>query len=127
MRIILLWGLVGYYLLTGLFLSIWPSGFYENAPGVTDTGPYNMHFMRDVGFAFTVSAVGIAFGIRKGLKPLLLFGAAWLTMHGAFHLVLWIVHPEHTSAAALIDLVLVVLPAVVVTYLCVSYTEPQSA
>lgn len=125
MRNILLWGLVGFYLLTGFYLVVSPYGFYENAPGVTDTGPYNMHFIRDVGFAFTVSALGIAFGLMRRLKPLIVFGTAWLTMHGMFHLILWFAHSEHTSEAALVDLAVVVFPATLVTYLCVTYKEPK--
>lgn len=122
-----LWGLAGFYLLTGLTLMIDPQGFYENAPGVSDTGPYNAHFMRDVGFAFTVSALGIAYGLRKGLKPLILFGAAWLAMHGLYHLVLWFGHSHPGSGLALIDLAVVVLPAVAVSYLSATYKELQHA
>ena len=125
MRYLLLCGLVAFYLLTGLYLIVSPYGFYENAPGVTDTGPYNMHFIRDVGFAFTVSALGIAFGLTRRLKPLVVFGTAWLAMHGMFHLILWFVHSDHTSETALIDLAVVVFPAVLVTYLSVTYKEPQ--
>ena len=68
MRIALLWGLVAFYLLTGLIISIAPHFFYETGPGVADTGPYNMHFLRDVGFAFTVSSLGIAYGLTFSLK-----------------------------------------------------------
>ena len=125
MKNTLLWGLVGFYLLTGLYLVVSPFGFYESAPGVTETGPYNMHFIRDVGFAFTVSALGIAFGLMRRLKPLIVFGSAWLAMHGTFHLILWYVHSDHTSEAALVDLAVVVFPAALVTYLCVTYKESR--
>ena len=121
MREVLLWGLVGFYLLTGLYLVFAPMSFYETAPGVSDTGPYNMHFILDVGFAFSVSALGIAYGLRQRLKPLILFGSAWLALHGLFHLVLFVLHPDHTSPAALIDVVIVVLPAALLTYLAVTY------
>jgi hypothetical protein len=80
-----------------------------------------MHFLRDVGFAFTVSALGIAYGLIRKLKPLVVFGTAWLAMYGLFHLTLWFIHPS--IEGALNDLVLVVVPAVVVTYLGVTYNE----
>ncbi|MGI9327038.1 MAG: hypothetical protein ACR2PZ_17605 [Pseudomonadales bacterium] len=127
MRILILWALVAYYLITGLFISVAPLAFYETGPGVSDTGPYNMHFLRDVGFAFTVSSVGIAYGLKRKLKPLLLFGTAWLAMHGLFHLTLWFLHTHPASSSAVIDLVLVVLPAAVVTYLSATYHESQHA
>lgn len=83
MRIRLFWGLVVYYLITGLYIAILPLVFYETGPGVSDTGPYNMHFLRDVGFAFTVSALGIGYGLKQKLKPLVVFGTAWLAIHPA--------------------------------------------
>ena len=116
----LLFGLVAFYLLTGLYLVIVPVHFYLNAPGVVDTGPYNSHFIRDVGFAFTLSALSMAYGIKSGLKPLVLFGASWLVTHGLFHLVLWFGHHAHFSHVALIDLAVVVLPALVTGYLSIT-------
>ena len=127
MKQTLLWALVAFYLLTGLYLAITPISFYETAPGVSDTGPYNMHFIRDVGFAFIVSALGIAFGLRRKLKVLIVFGSAWLVAHGLFHLVLWFQHSNHTSATALTDLAIVVLPAGVLAYLAATYRlEPNA-
>ncbi|MGW8182246.1 MAG: hypothetical protein ACWGQW_26250 [bacterium] len=123
MRVLIWWGLILYYLITGLYISVFPLVFYENGPGVSDTGPYNMHFLRDVGFAFTVSALAIAFGLRQRLKPLLVFGTAWLALHGLFHLMLWFMHPSFESAAN--DLVLVVLPAALVTYLAFTYKDSE--
>jgi hypothetical protein len=123
MRVPILWGLVVYYLATGLYISVLPLVFYETGPGVSDTGPYNMHFLRDVGFAFTVSALGIAYGLRRNLKPLLVFGTAWLAMHGLFHLILWFMHPSFEGAVN--DLVLVVLPAAVATYLGLTYKDSE--
>ena len=117
----ILWALFGYYLLTGLYISILPLTFYENAPGVSDTGPYNMHFLRDVGFAFTISALGLAYGLYKDLKPLVLFGSAWLVAHGIFHLVLWFLHTHPMSEGAIVDLILVVLPAAVLAYFAITY------
>lgn len=119
-----LWGLAAFYLVTGLYIAIAPLSFYQNAPGVLETGPYNMHFLRDVGFAFTVSALGIGFGLANRLKPLILFGSAWLCIHGVFHLVLWIVHPNHAAPSALVDLVIVVLPAALLSYLAASWRPP---
>ncbi len=122
MRIYALWALVAYYLITGLFISIAPLTFYETGPGVSDTGPYNMHFLLDVGFAFTISALGVAYGIYRDLKPLVIFGSAWLVVHGVFHLVLWFLHTDPGSEAAITDLVLVVLPAALLAYLAATYT-----
>ena len=59
---LLIWALVAFYLLTGLYIAILPHDFYLNAPGAQATGPYNMHVIRDVGFAFLTSSLAIASG-----------------------------------------------------------------
>ena len=121
-----LWGLIAFYLLTGIFLVMAPHTFYTTAPGVTETGPYNMHFVRDVGFAFTVSALAMAYGVRESIRPLVLFGASWLVIHGLFHLVLILLH-AHFNTAALVDFAVVVVPALLVAVLALTFKEPAHA
>ena len=117
----LIWALVAFYLLTGLYIAVLPQDFYLNAPGVQETGPYNMHFIRDVGFAFSTSSVAIGYGIFASQKPLMVFGSLWLLVHGLFHLALWAIHGMPLDSAALIDAVVVSIPAVLVFALCLRY------
>lgn len=123
LKVLVLWGLVVFYLFTGLFLVVAPMTFYLTAPGVVDTGPFNMHFIRDVGFAFVLSSLAMAYGLREQLKPLILFGASWLVTHGLFHLILFIGHHDHMSPTALIDVVIVVFPALITAYLALTYVS----
>ncbi|MEZ5552899.1 MAG: hypothetical protein R3E82_18605 [Pseudomonadales bacterium] len=118
---LLIWALVLFYLFTGLYIAILPHDFYLNAPGAQETGPYNMHFIRDVGFAFLTSSLAIGYGIYSGIKPLMVFGALWLLVHGLFHLSLWAVHGMHFDSAAAIDMVVVSIPAVAAFVLCARY------
>ena len=118
---ILIWAFVAFYLLTGLYIAILPNDFYLNAPGAQGTGPYNMHFIRDVGFAFFSSSVAIGYGIYYGNKPVMMFGALWLLMHGLFHLTLWMIHGMQFDSAAIIDMVVVSIPAVATFALCARY------
>ena len=117
----LIWAFVAFYLLTGLYIAVLPHDFYLNAPGAQATGPYNMHFIRDVGFAFLSSSVAIGYGIYSGVKPVMVFGALWLLIHGLFHLTLWIVHGMQLDSAAMIDMVVVSIPAVATFALCARY------
>jgi len=117
----LIWVLVAFYLLTGLYIAVLPQDFYLNAPGALETGPYNMHFIRDVGFAFITSAIAIGYGIYANAKPVMVFGALWLLLHGLFHLTLWVVHGMYLDGAALVDSLTVSLPAIAVFALCVRY------
>ncbi len=43
----------------GLFMLIAPDSWYPITPGVPDTGPFNQHFVRDIGCAFLVTGVSL--------------------------------------------------------------------
>ncbi|HVI33638.1 hypothetical protein [Phenylobacterium sp.] len=61
--------------------------WYGAVPGVTATGPYNPHFVRDIGAAYLVTAAGLAWFAwrpREGW-PALAIGAGFLTLHAAVH------------------------------------------
>lgn len=118
---LLIWSLVAFYLFTGLYIAVLPHDFYLNAPGAQATGPYNMHFIRDVGFAFLTSSAAIGYGIYAGIKPVMVFGALWLLIHGLFHLTLWVLHGMQLDSAALIDAVVVSIPAITIFGLCLRY------
>ncbi len=118
---LLIWAFVAFYLLTGLYVAVLPHDFYLNAPGAQGTGPYNMHFIRDVGFAFITSSVAIGYGIYAKEKPVMVFGSLWLLIHGLFHLILWVAHGMQLDRAAMIDAVLVSIPAIAVFVLCLRY------
>jgi hypothetical protein len=67
-----------------LFAGDW---WYGIVPGVTQTGPYNPHFVRDIGAAYLVTAISLgwfAWRPRQGW-PALVIGALFLTLHAAIH------------------------------------------
>ena len=78
--------LAAYFALLGLTLVVAPGWFYAHLPGVSDSGPFNSHFARDVGFAFVVSAVALAWSVARGDRVLALFGAGFPMLHGLYHL-----------------------------------------
>ena len=71
----------------GLFMLIAPAQWYEFVPGVTDTGFYNQHFIRDIGIIQLF--IGVAFGLGMLLpeRRIGLWAAAtlWLSAHAIFH------------------------------------------
>jgi len=122
----LIWAFVAFYMLTGLYIAVFPHDFYLNAPGAQETGPYNMHFLRDVGFAFITSSAAIGYGVHVHAKPVMVFGSLWLLIHGLFHLTLWAMHGAYLDGAAAIDAVTVSIPAVAIFALCMRYrAEPD--
>lgn len=65
-----------------------PEGWYRNLPaGVPDTGPFNAHFVRDIGCAFATLAVALAVaaGRPRWRAPLLGLTALFFTAHAALH------------------------------------------
>ena len=46
----------------GVFMFADPPDWYAAVPGVPDTGPLNLHFVRDIGIAFVVSGLAIIWG-----------------------------------------------------------------
>jgi hypothetical protein len=92
-----------------------PAGWYLYLPAaVPDTGPFNAHFVRDVGSAFAVMGLALAFGaLRPALRvPSLAFASGFYVLHA-------LVHVADTAAGRLpashwwIDLPGVYVPALV--------------
>ncbi|HEY8572225.1 hypothetical protein [Phenylobacterium sp.] len=70
-----------------VFQLVLPLDWYDAVPGVPATGPFNPHFVRDIGAAYLVAAAGLAWFAwrpREGW-PALAAGALFLTLHAAIH------------------------------------------
>jgi hypothetical protein len=84
------------WLAAGLALALGANGlvmlfaslpWYDAVPGVTSTGPFNPHFVKDIGAAYLTAAGGLAWfaaSPRTGW-PAMAAGAAFLTLHAAIH------------------------------------------
>ncbi|WP_419953600.1 hypothetical protein [Methylobacterium sp.] len=84
----LLAGLLGAGLIgNGLSMLAAPEVWYSAVPGVTSTGPFNQHFLRDIGLIFVLIGSGFVYGVvRPGSRVLLwTMGATWLSGHALFH------------------------------------------
>ena len=98
----------------GIFMIVAPETWYGLVPGVTDTGPFNQHFIRDIGIIQLF--LGVAFGVGM-IRPELrvgLWAAAtlWLIAHAVFHL--WEVAVGIcTPSVILRDFPAVTLPAII--------------
>jgi len=96
----------------GMFMLAKPANWYFAVPGVTTTGPFNQHFLRDIGLIFVLIGAAFAGGAIRPTQRTLLWGAAslWLAGHALFHLWEVAVGICGTSAIAR-DLPAVTLPA----------------
>ncbi|HZR77474.1 hypothetical protein [Bradyrhizobium sp.] len=88
--------------------------WFQSVPGAADTGPFNPHFVQDVGAAFLVAGLALAVRAwRPALWPVALAGAAFLVFHGLIHLAMIVAGHDHRAA---FDVVAVVLPSALALY-----------
>lgn len=71
----------------GAFMLVDPSGWYQAVPTVRYTGPYNPHFVRDIGLAYLLSGTMLGYSALdpQGRWLAALSGNLWLSAHGIFH------------------------------------------
>jgi len=72
----------------GIFMLVAPNEWYLAVPGVTWTGPFNQHFLRDIGLIFVLLSGAFLVGAARPQFRVVLWGAAsiWLLGHALFHL-----------------------------------------
>lgn len=73
-------------LANGLFMLFAPAPWYAAIPGVSETGPYNPHFVRDIGCAYGVAAAGLlALVCWPQAWPAAIAGSSFLVLHALVH------------------------------------------
>lgn len=81
-------------LLNGAAMLFAPSAWYNTMPGLWATGPLNPHLARDVGCAYLVAALGLAWHASRARvgqighigQGAAIAGAAFLLLHAGVHL-----------------------------------------
>ena len=96
----------------GVFMTFAPESWYWAVPLVPDRGPFNQHFLRDIGINYMLIGVAFIYGALyvKHRVPLWFVPTAWLTGHAIFHVwevLVGICGPE----ALIVDFAGVTLPA----------------
>jgi peptidoglycan/LPS O-acetylase OafA/YrhL len=100
--------------LNGLAMLFAGPAWYAAVPGASETGPYNPHFVQDVGAAFLVAGLALAARAwRPVYWPAAVAGSGFLAAHALIHLVMIVTgHDHHVTA----DLAAVVVPAALALY-----------
>lgn len=95
-----------------------PLGWYAAVPGVTGTGPANLHFIRDIGCAYLVTALSL-FWLAMAPKlawPAAMIGGGFLVLHALVHVWDALAGREHAHQF-LGDLLPVFLPGILAMWL----------
>ena len=71
----------------GVFMLGSPETWYYVVPGVTTTGPFNQHFVRDIGLIFLFIGTAFLAGVGLPRYRVVLWAAPalWLVAHALFH------------------------------------------
>ena len=95
--------------LNGAFMLANGARWYDSVPGLAHTGPFNPHFVADIGAAYVVASLAlIARAWRPRYWPAALAGAAFFAAHALIHVA------DLTMARSSepgVDIGLVILPA----------------
>ncbi len=98
----------------GIFMLVAPSLWYGLVPGVSDTGFFNQHFIRDIGIIQFFLGLAFVIGMFSPARRVGLWAVAtlWLIAHALFHL--WEVAVGIcTPSVILRDFPAVTLPAII--------------
>lgn len=97
----------------GIVMLLDPVNWYFAVPGVTSTGAFNQHFVRDIGLIFVLVGAALLIGVLRQPVRIALWSTAalWLAGHAIFHL--WEVAVGICGPGALVrDFPAVTLPAI---------------
>lgn len=112
-----------------LWMFVGPMHWYNELPaGVPDTGPFNPHFVRDIGCAFLTAGAGLIWAARSNRYrlPLVAMSTVFLGSHALLHV-------YDTSVGNLpsnhwgLDLAGVYLPAAVLLWIMVGMLRNANA
>lgn len=105
----------------GVFMTLAPETWYWLVPGVPDRGPFNQHFLRDIGMIYLLVGIAFIYGAiyLRHSRLLWLMPTAWLVAYALFHIwevLVGICGPE----SLLEDFAGVTLPALLALWLLYS-------
>jgi uncharacterized protein YjeT (DUF2065 family) len=103
--------------INGVVMLAAPAAWYPAVPGVAETGPFNPHFVRDIGAAYlTAGASLLWFAVHPATRAAAQAGAVFLALHALIHI--WDIAAGREHAHQLLTSVLAVfLPAAVAIWI----------
>lgn len=109
-------GLIGLFdTANGLYMALLPRAWFNGAPGAAATGPFNPHFVSDIGFAYLAGGLALLAFAWNPRWRLAAFGASgFLGFHALFHLS----HAAQGHAIHAATDIAVAVPALVGLALC---------
>lgn len=114
-----------YFLALGAVMLVSPMNWYELTPGVIQTGPFNMHFVMDIGLVFIASGALFAVGAAKGNPSFMIAASVWPALHALFHIYIWFSRDMALDVVALANLLGIQLPGWAALFAAISVSKEQ--
>ncbi|PVE23640.1 hypothetical protein DC522_14405 [Microvirga sp. KLBC 81] len=90
-----------------------PQEWFMSTPGVSETGPFNPHFVIDIGLVNLVSGGLVLTGSLRKNGSFIVIGSIWPLLHALFHVLHWSVEGLPSGVALALETIFVVMPAFV--------------
>ena len=98
------------YAVNGAIMWVWPHVWYDTVPGIAMLGPFNSHFVRDIGLIYMITGGVFAKG-ASGHSDALLIAALWPAAHALFHVWIWLTRGAPADLVMWTNLFLIQGPA----------------
>ena len=114
------------FIVNGLFMVVKPESWYWSLETVPQTGPFNAHFVRDIGLMYVLTGISVLLGLHQPENRVVWWvGAAlWHVAHGGLHIYETIVGISTPEALAQ-DFAPVVLPGLILIFLARQPRNPN--
>jgi hypothetical protein len=123
MRNVLAWVLGIGLAVNGIMMLAASDAWYSAVPGVAETGPFNPHFVRDIGAAYLAAGASLLwFAAHTAARAAVQVSAAFLTLHALIHVWDMAAGREHAHQL-LTDLPAIFLPAALAIW--IAWPQPN--
>lgn len=112
----ILFGVGGVSLGTGAYIWGATQHWYDNVPGVAQTGPLNLHFAKDVALAYLAGGTALLWAGLNYDRSAGIFGALWFVLHALLHIWIWVHRGGPIDLTALTNLIGIQIPAFLALY-----------
>ncbi len=101
----------------GVYMFIDPAAWYAAVPGVPDTGPLNLHFVRDIGIAYFAAGAALVWSALGGGWRLSALAALFVGGHSLLHIGETLL--GHHRDVLLNEMAAVHLPAILIIFVSI--------
>lgn len=110
----------------GVIMFILPMTWYEAVPGVAAMGPFNLHFVRDIGLIYLMCGIALGWAAQQDNREVGITGAAWTCLHALFHVQIWFARGLPFDFVAFTNLTGIQIPAWLSLYAAFQLTSRKA-